>query len=145
MEESGVVTSVSGRIAHVKVQRSPMCEKCSGGVCTMSDSGMDVEAINAPGAREGQHVLIEMPSGHIKGSLIAYGIPVAALILGAILGKDMLSRYFPGKDPEMVSALTGFGALGVSLLIVKLWSVFLHKPGEAQLPVIKQIVEDNNS
>ena len=145
MEECGVVTSINGHIARVRVQRTPMCQKCSGGICSASEGGMEIEAINKPGAHEGQRVLIEMPSGHIKGALIAYGIPVLALIVGAVIGKDVFAAYFPGRDPEMVSAVTGFGLLILALLLVKLWSVFLHKPDDVQLPVIKQIVEDNNS
>lgn len=145
MEETGVVKSINGRMARVKVQKSPMCEKCSGGMCTMSEEGTEIEAINDIGAYEGQHVEIQMPAGYVKSSLIAYGTPVIALIGGAILGKEVLSGWFPGRNPDTLSAVAGFGALVVTLLIVKLWSVFIHKTSDEHLPVIKHILDDRKS
>lgn len=145
MEESGVVKSISGRMARVRVQKSPMCEKCSGGMCTMSEDGSEIEAINDIGATLGQQVEIQMPSGYVKSSLIAYGTPVIALIGGAIIGKEYLPAIFPGRNPETLSAIAGFGALAGTLLVVKLWSVFIHKSSDEHLPVIKRILEDQKS
>lgn len=144
MEEIGVVTSIDGRHAHVKVQRSSMCEKCQGGVCTMADDGMDIEAVNSAAATIGQRVMVMMPSGYIKGSLIAYGIPIAALFAGAVLGKQYLSPLFPAKDPELMSAFGGFGALALSVIALKIWTSLFHseRPADDRMPVITQILED---
>jgi sigma-E factor negative regulatory protein RseC len=140
MNEIGTVKHIHGITATVSVERKSACEQCAAG-CTLSDSGADIEAVNRVDAKVGQKVRVEIrPYSYLKGSVIVYGLPALALVAGAVAGKELLSGFFPARDPDIVSALAGFGAFAVSFLVVKLWSMRIEKrPGYK--PVIEEIIE----
>lgn len=142
MEEIGVVKSVEGHTAKVLVARKSICEKCTMGTCHLIEEGAEIEAFNQARASAGQKVRVTLrPLTYVKGSLIVYGIPVLALVVGAVLGKEFFAGMFPGLDPETVSAIFGFGMLLASLLVVKLWSAMVEKKTEYK-PVIEEILEE---
>nr|MDA8087408.1 SoxR reducing system RseC family protein [Nitrospiraceae bacterium] len=80
------------------------------------------------------------PLAYMKGSLIVYGLTVTALILGAILGKELALAHLVGSDPDSVSAMFAFGAFGLSFLFVKLWTSKAEKKLEYK-PVIEEILD----
>ncbi len=140
MEEIGIVKSTDGIIATVSVERRSACEQCAAG-CKITASGAEIEAINHAKARVGQKVRVELrPYSYLKGSMIAYGLPAVALVIGAVAGKGFFSRFLPGTDPDIVSAIFGFGAFIVSFVVVKFWSMRLEKKTEYK-PVIEEIIE----
>ncbi|MCL5024318.1 MAG: SoxR reducing system RseC family protein [Nitrospirae bacterium] len=140
MDEIGIVKSVEGIFALVSVERKSTCEQCAAG-CKVTDSGAEIEAVNLVKAREGQKVRVTLkPYAYLKGSVIAYGLPALALIAGAVAGKEVFSRFFPAMDPDLVSAIFGFGAFFVSFILVKLWSMRVQKKPEYK-PVIEEIIE----
>lgn len=140
MEEIGVVKSVSGIMAVVAVEGKSACEQCKLG-CKITDSGAELEAFNQAGAAVGQRVRIGLkPYSYLKGSVIAYGLPAAALIVGAIVGKEFVSPILGALDPDLVSAIFGFGAFLLTFVIVKLWSGKVEKTME-YTPVIEEILE----
>jgi sigma-E factor negative regulatory protein RseC len=102
---------------------------------------MEIEALNPVNARVGQRVrIIVKPYTYLKGSIIVYGVPALALIIGAILGKEVFSSYFKELDPDIVSAIAGFGAFIIIFIAVKLWSRTLDKKGESK-PIIEEILK----
>ncbi|MFN3480160.1 MAG: SoxR reducing system RseC family protein [Thermodesulfovibrionales bacterium] len=142
MEETGIVKSLSGALAIVVVERKSACDQCKAG-CKVTDSGAEIEALNPVKAKIGQRVKVIMkPYTYLKGSIIIYGIPALALIIGAIIGKELLASIHPftGLDPDVVSAITGFGAFVLSFLVVKIWSMKIEKKIEYK-PVIEEILE----
>lgn len=142
MEEIGVVKSITGSLAIVVVERKSACDQCKAG-CTVTDSGAEIEALNVAKAKIGQKVKVVMkPYTYLKGSIVIYGIPALALIIGAIIGKEFLSSLYPfkGLDPDIVSAIGGFGAFIISFLIVKLWSRRFERKVEYK-PIIQEILE----
>ena len=141
MNEIGTVKHIHGITAIVTVERKSACEQCAAG-CKLGDSGADIEAVNRVEAKVGQKVRVEIrPYSYLKGSVIVYGLPALALVAGAVVGKELLSGFFPARDPDIVSALAGFGAFAVSFLIVKLWSMRIEKKPEYK-PVIEEIIEE---
>ena len=141
MEEIGIVEGIEGHIAKVLVPKKSICSECTAGTCALSDAGAEIEAINEAEAKVGQKVrVILRPYSYLKGSLIIYGIPVLALVLGAVLGKEYFSGFIKGLDPEGVSALFGFGGLFLSLIFVKIWSVLAGKNTEYK-PIVVEIIE----
>lgn len=142
MEETGIVKSLSGALAIVVVERKSACDQCKAG-CKVTDSGAEIEALNPVKAKIGQRVKVIMkPYTYLKGSIIIYGIPALALIIGAIIGKELLTSIHPftSLDPDVVSAITGFGAFVLSFLVVKIWSMKIEKKIEYK-PVIQEILE----
>lgn len=141
MEEIGVVKSVEGLTAKVIVKRTGICEKCTQKTCTLTEEGAELEAINTIKAKAGQMVRVTLkPYSYLKGSLIIYGLPALSLIIGAILGKEVFSQYMRSIEPDLVSAIFGFGGLILSLIMVKLWSMKAEKKVEYK-PVIEEIIE----
>ncbi|MEW6213590.1 MAG: SoxR reducing system RseC family protein [Nitrospirota bacterium] len=139
MEEIGVIKSIEGVIARVSVPRKSACDGCTVGICKPDEQSMEIEALNPVKARVGQRVKVVMkPYTYLKGSLIVYGIPAIALITGAVLGKEIFSYYF-NIDPDIVSAIFGFGAFAISFIAIKLWSRKIEKRVELK-PVIEEIL-----
>ncbi|KJU86609.1 Positive regulator of sigma(E), RseC/MucC [Candidatus Magnetobacterium bavaricum] len=149
MEETAIVKGVSGILATVVVKRTSACAHCSSSkVCNSDEEGADsedsvIEAINTANAAVGQRVIVELKTyTYLKGAMIVYALPAVALLLGAILGKGVLSgmTMFSSMRPDVVSAIGGFTALVVSLVVVKLISDRLEKKTEYKA-VIKKVLD----
>ncbi|MFZ5907788.1 MAG: SoxR reducing system RseC family protein [Nitrospirota bacterium] len=142
VEEVGLVKSAEGMVAKVLVERKNACEGCTSGMCKPADQSMEIEALNPLNAHAGQKVRVEIrPYSHMRGSLIVYGIPVLSLVAGAVLGREVFSLFLKNLDSDSVSALFGFGAFGISLLFIKVWSTRLTEKKPGMKPMIKEIIE----
>ncbi|MGD1074977.1 MAG: SoxR reducing system RseC family protein [Thermodesulfovibrionales bacterium] len=140
MDEIGVVKVLNGNVATVWVTRKSACDQCNMG-CNLTEAGADIEAINEAGAEIGQKVRVLMgPYSYLKGSLLVYGVPSAALIFGAVIGKEFLSPLLTVADPDILSAIAGFGAFIISFGLVKAWSRRVEGKAEYR-PVVKEIIE----
>jgi sigma-E factor negative regulatory protein RseC len=142
VEEVGVITSTDSMSATVSVPRKSACDGCSLKTCKSQDQFMVIEALNPLDAHVGQRVRVVMkPYSYLKGSMLIYGIPALALILGAVLGKELVSAFFIRYDPDLVSAATGFIFFLLSFIFVKLWSGSAEKNADVK-PVIEEILEE---
>ncbi|HMK55400.1 MAG TPA: SoxR reducing system RseC family protein [Dissulfurispiraceae bacterium] len=141
MEETGVVSRIDGPKAFVSVKRQSACDACAAGsVCKVSGSGAEIEAFNAVHAEVGDTVKISFKAfTYLKGTLLIYGVPALALVAGAVLGKDFVSDFFPGSDPDMLSAISGFSLMIVSFLCVKILIRKFEKKKEL-VPVVEEII-----
>ncbi len=94
----GKVLSISApddaRRASLEVDATSACPRClagkgcGAGVFGASRAGHHVEALVAPGIslREGQRVRVELEAGNVLlAAAIAYGLPLAGALLGALL------------------------------------------------------------
>jgi sigma-E factor negative regulatory protein RseC len=141
MEEIGVVTSVDGPIAKVIVKKKSACDKCSAGTCSITGEGAEIEGLNDAGAKVGQRVRVVLqPYTYVKGSLVIYGLPALALILGAVAGKEFFSSMFERADPDSVSAIFAFAFFALSFLAVRVWSRRAGKKIQYK-PVVKEILD----
>jgi sigma-E factor negative regulatory protein RseC len=140
MDEIGVVKDTHGIFATVSVARKSACNDCRAG-CHLTESGAEIEAVNAAKASAGQKVRVAMkPYTYLRGSLLVYGVPALSLIVGAVAGKELASSFFPGADPDILSAICGFGAFLLSFVAVKFWSGRLEKKIDYK-PVVEEILE----
>lgn len=141
MEEIGVVKETRGPNALVLVQRHSACEGCAAGsVCKSAGEFAEIEALNLAQARSGDRVKVSMkPYTYLKGTLLLFGLPSLFLIAGAILGKEYVSRFFAGFDPDIVSAATGFGLCALSFVTVRVLSR-RHEARGQSLPVIEEVL-----
>lgn len=141
MEEIGTVKSVAGAFAKVSVPKKSVCEGCTAGMCRPDEQSMEIEAINKVKAKAGQKVRVVVKTyTYLKGSIFVYGIPAIALLTGAVLGKEFFSWYFKNTDPDIISAIFGFGAFALAFLGIKIWSMSAEKKTESK-PVIEEILE----
>ncbi len=140
IEERGTVRSVNGVIAIVEVPVKSGCEGCTAGVCRPEEKHMEIEAFNQAGAIVGQKVRVSVKTySYMKGSMVVYGVPAVALVAGAVFGKEVLGRFFPAADPDILSAIAGFTSFGISFIIVRIWSNITGKKTESK-PVIEEIL-----
>jgi sigma-E factor negative regulatory protein RseC len=140
VEEVGVVISVDCPTARVNVPKKSACEGCTAGVCLTGEQSMEIVALNKAGAKAGQKVRVNIRANvYMTSAMIIYGIPALALVLGAVFGKEVMPGFFTGKDPDVLSAIFGFGFLGLSFVVVKLWAN--RKTGKTESgPVIEEIL-----
>lgn len=141
IEEIGIVSQVQGSTAKVRVQKRGTCDGCvASGVCTSSENGMEIEALNPVNAVTGQTVKVFIkPQVYLKGTIYVYGLPLAAFIAGVVLGKNIGEKYFSDLNSDLLSAGTGFLLLALSFFIVRLWSNKAESKAEYK-PVIEEII-----
>ncbi|TAL26018.1 MAG: hypothetical protein EPN94_04165 [Nitrospirae bacterium] len=141
MEEIGTVKSVQGMFARVSVPKKSVCEGCTAGVCKPDEQAMEIEALNKAKAKVGQKVRVVVKTyTYLKGSILVYGIPAIALVAGAVLGKEFFSGSFKDIDPDIISAIFGFGAFALAFLGIKIWSLSAEKKTGSS-PVVEEILE----
>ncbi len=142
MHEMGIVKSINGATAIVKVsKRTSCCESCEKDICDITEDGNETEAINEAGAKIGQKVkLVMKPYTFVKGAIVFYIVPVCALIAGAILGEMYLPGQFSETDPDLLAALGAFLLFFASLVLVKLIVSSMEKKTEYK-SVIESIME----
>lgn len=139
VEEIGTVKSIDGVMATVEVVRKSMCDGCTA-ACREEDELMEIDALNEAGAEVGQTVKVSVKSlTYLKGTMIVYALPALALVLGAVIGKNVMSKVFPHADPDILSAIFGFGAFGLSFAAVKVWTGMASRKTGSQ-PVIEEIL-----
>lgn len=141
--EEGIVTKVYSSTAWVKCTKSAACESCSAkGFCdTMggSDDDMEVEVINAVGAKVDDRVTISFEaSSLLKVSFLVYMVPVLFLILGVVIGDKIASIY--NYDRSIFSIVVGFLFLFPAFFFVKVKGKELSKK-DAYKPKIIRILK----
>ncbi len=143
MEEIGVVKRIDGVVAQVLVERKSICDKCTEGKCHLIDGGAIIEAFNQVKAKEGQRVrVVFKPYSYLKGSILIYGVPALALILGAIFGKEFLSDFIKAFDPDLLSAITGFGLFVIAFIAIRFITKNMEKKVEYK-PVVEEILDSD--
>jgi len=141
IEETGTVIKTEGITARVRVQKRGACEGCAAtGVCESSEGGMEIEALNPVHAKEGQTVKVSIAArAYLKGTMLIYGLPLMALIAGAIGGKVIGEEYIKGFDSDIAAAVLGFTAFIMTFLFIRSWSKKAETKKEYK-PVIDEII-----
>lgn len=141
LEEVGMVTSVDAGHAYVSAKPSSSCEGCSQkGAChVLGGSGdMIIKAANDARANVGDKVVVAISSRtFFKASALIYLLPVAALIVGGVLGKSAAARLRLNIQAEALSAILGAAFLVISFIAVKFLSGRIGKNEADQARVIK--------
>lgn len=124
MDQRGYILEVIDKnTALFKMQRQSAwasCGKCFGSK-TSESQDIVVEVDNRIGAKEGQSVEVSMEHINVmKAIFIVYGIPLIALIIGAV-GSYYVMKYLGvgGKRQEIISFFIGIIFTGISYLIIK--------------------------
>ncbi len=141
MEEIGIVKQVVGAKALVAVQKQSACDKCAAGsICKALGDSAEIEAVNDAHARVGDTVrILFKPYTYLKGTLLIYGLPALSLVIGAVVGREYVSKLFIGADPDIVSALCGFGLMVSTFVVVRIVTKRYEGRKEV-MPVIEEII-----
>jgi len=140
IEEEGVIAEVDGNIAKVAILKKSACEQCAvSGVCHPGDQEY-LEAANPLGAVKGQKVkVIVAPQIYLKASIILYGIPMAALVAGAIIAKNIALPYVGDARSDLWAFIGGAFCTFVSFLFIRSYNKKVEKTQKYK-PVIVEIL-----
>ncbi|MBN1900808.1 SoxR reducing system RseC family protein [Candidatus Sumerlaeota bacterium] len=143
MELIGTVLDVKENRAIVRFKKG--CDKNCGAcfvgrLFVIKDADIcEVEAMNPVGACPGDAVRLEIGTKiALSAYLLAYGLPFAGFLLGAIAG-NLLSHLFHMKDNPLFISLFAFLGLGICFAI----TVKKGKNFKA-LPIVMEIINSGN-
>ena len=104
--------------ALVETVRSGSCDQCGARhACGAVGGGREarVWATDPLGVRPGERVVIGIPEGSVlRASLLVYLVPVAALVLGAVLGNALAPSL--GWSTDLGAAGLGLACMTLALL-----------------------------
>ncbi len=134
MKETGIVKSAEGEFCTCATIRKSACgENCATCKAACSSREHTFIAKNTIGAKEGDTVIIEMPTSSVlKSAFLVYILPLMAFLLG-------FSYFFEAGKNELTSAFWGLvfgGAVWISVS-------FYGKYNKAELtPEVTEIVQN---
>jgi sigma-E factor negative regulatory protein RseC len=142
IEERGVVVGQGDGTALVRAHENPHCSGCAAAGSCRSGAGEErvVEALNEVGAREGDEVLMAIPSGALlKASFQVYMVPVLGVLAGAGAAQAVAGAL---AGPEAGGMAAGAGGLAGAVLAVAGTKLFRRRYPDsgALLPRITRIV-----
>ena len=119
--EEGVVIKTDSTTAWIKTVKTNTCESCSAkSSCHALGGGkeMEVEAINAAGARIGDRVVIGFETAPLlKVTFLLYVFPILGLLLGAFIGQSAAPLF--ALNPSAASITVGFLFVFLALWFIK--------------------------
>ncbi|NIQ96778.1 MAG: SoxR reducing system RseC family protein [Desulfuromonadales bacterium] len=147
MEEVGTVIELKGKhIALVMCEKSSTCKNCASmESCKVSEDNrsMVVESHNVIGAEVGDRVRLAISSKKfLSSSFLVYIVPLVALIVGAVVGEVVGTRFAQGVNPDLLAAIFGVAFLVGSFLIIKVGTKAI--PKDTYLPrIIAKVPEED--
>ena len=114
MKGKGVISSIDGNRAKVRVDAAAECGGCaSQGHCGMGDKQeREIVVINDYGARVSDYIVFEADSGKvILSSLLIWVVPVLAMIVGYSVAQQFATGFIP--------IAASFLFLGLTFVVLK--------------------------
>ncbi len=136
MERLGEVTKVDGKWLEITFCRPSDCDKCH--ACM---GGSKTTTLRLQGkANLGDSVLVELPASTVtKASAIAYGLPLAGLLIGMMLGNTLIPME------NSLGALIG-AVVGLALPLTYLFVTEKNRRTNPKwTPQIKRIIPMNKA
>jgi sigma-E factor negative regulatory protein RseC len=137
--ERGLVRQVTGGKAVVEIQRGSACSQCHAECACSGEEPhtMRVEARDPIGVRIDQCVQLSIENASVlRASFVVYMVPLFALISGVLVG-EYLGRIFGINN--LLEVVCGFGALGLSLIVVRVYNNMFQRDIRNQ-PVITKVL-----
>jgi len=101
---------------------------------------MLMEVDNTIGAKVGQNVIFTVGAGSvIKAGVLFYLVPVLSFIAGVVIGQSVLTRFFPGVNPDLVSGLFGAFLLIASFIGLKLYNRRLSRDNAFRARILRVV------
>jgi len=140
MLEQGVVRKIiSPDTVEVSLKKTESCHKCR--ACNDDGAGaVSIEAGNAAGAKVGDCVEIEIPTGGVvAASSIVYLLPIAFLLAGYLCG-SLWSRFFYDSDSEGLGVLCALAFLAASFVAVRHYDRRVRRRGSLRAQVLRILI-----
>ena len=144
MREKGIVVESCGDRARIRVERGSTCRHCSAkALCRpFGETFSLLEVADPIGTAQGQRVIVAIePARLVKNSVVLYGMPAAALVVGAISG-TYIGRVLFEKDVSDAGAIIGAAIfLGLALVATRLLDRAAARRVEI-MPTVVEILEE---
>ncbi len=113
MREQGTVVGIEDGRARVVMEPGEHCRGC--GICSHLSASMEIKAEvdEGSGINAGDRVLLDIPAELSYGGIaLVYVIPLAGLLLGAVVGTLVTRTWWPeGMYPNLLAAVLAFVGL----------------------------------
>lgn len=145
IEESGVVVSIDGPYARVRIERRTVCGGCAAnGACGTSlierffgRGSIQVEALNQAQASVGERVMLGISEqGLLSASFAVYFVPLAGLLGGALAG-EALAGIAEGGFADAAALLGAVLGFALALLWLRGYSARSRTRPEQQAVVYR--------
>ncbi len=139
--EEAIVLETAGALARVKAIKGEGCGACTPATCAFGGAEeLLLEADNPVGAQVGQRVALALETRAIlKASLLAYGAPILAAVLGGLAGGLFASWFAPERDAELLAFAFGGAAFAVAFLGVRAYDRRPGRPKEFRPRIVKVV------
>lgn len=134
MTGQGIITSIDGKKARIRVASPAECTGCSShGCCSAVGSGIrEIMAINECGAQVSDHVVFESESGKvIMSALLIWIVPILSMIVGYEVAKRFSTGFLP--------IAAAFLFLGLTFVVLKFFDERISG-GHAFYPRITRVL-----
>ncbi len=114
MKEVGLVTSVDGDFAVIKVDKKDECSKCGMCLFPKNANSVDFKAENTLGAVVGDKVLIESEKdGKLLGAVLAFLVPLILIALSAVITYVIIKKEIWMLILSVISIVLWYTVLAV--------------------------------
>lgn len=114
LTEEGIVKESKNGIATIVISNSDNCEECSAKLyCKPGNANERKLIVNDPfGVKAGDKVRVMIKGSKlISASLMVYGVPLGLLLLGLIVGMNVIN-----ENKEILSTFLSLGLVSIYLL-----------------------------
>ena len=145
INETGTIIELKAAdVALVLCQKNSACAHCSAeGVCHTGDSSQarSVEAYNPDGGQVGDQVRLSVSTrSFLRSSFLLYIVPLIALVIGAVLGKEIAPFFENSLDANALSAIMGTGFMALSFLVIRFATRLMDK--KEYMPQITAVIRE---
>lgn len=146
IEENGIVERLEGDLALVRTERRSTCGGCrASGSCGTSllDRMLGRRAVllraeNRAGANAGDQVVVGVDeSTLLRAAVLAYLLPMLALIVGAVLGQTLAD--LTGLASQLPALAGAAGAFALALMRLRRYSAELEGASDRQAIVLRRL------
>ena len=114
MREQGIVTSVKGKHATVKVDKKTECDKCGMCLFPQGASSTEFNVANKIGASEGDLVTIETAKdAKFMGAMLVFFVPLVLIALSMVLAVVVIKNEIYALLISVVSIAIWFFVLSI--------------------------------
>lgn len=149
IEETALVTRIDGGFAELEAQRNSSCGGCGAkSTCgtaalagVLGKRSLSMRVANTLGLRVGERVVIGLQAEVLTHlSLVAYLLPLAAMIGGAVAAEALVGIWFP-LWTEPAAILAGLLGIAGGLVWLRHYTRRLEQDGRYQVVLLRRADE----
>ena len=139
MRETGVIVSIAGNLARVRMAKGVQCAGCK--ACSaFGETSMELEVRNNLHAQLGERVEVEINPQQVVGhSLLLFVVPILLLMVGYLLGFSFNLGLPISRESQGIVA--GLVFLAGSFLGLRLYDRFYAKSGKVMAEIVARCNE----